>query len=562
MKRRLVLPLVGALVAGLALVSLPADGAGSGTPFGAQPWLVDDLEPGAGSANIQQNRIATLGDRLVFAANLTDTGLELFSTDGTAAGLRQLTDFPGNLGASPDPPVVAGNKIFFGALDAASDKELWVSDGTTAGTHRIEDINVGANSNPSPITAYGSKVVFMATVASKRQLWISDGTPAGTHAVGTGLPVAFSSTSRIVVLGSKVVFGADDGSTGMEPWVWTGGAAQPTRIADLEAGPTGSGFLNVSGAVMNGWVYVSAHTSVYGTEVYRTDGNVVALVRDINPGGGADSQPEGFTAAGSLVYFGAVNASDGYELWVTDGTTGGTVMLRDINLGGNSFPSGFVAFGNKVVFVASDNDHGREVWISGGSPANTRLVKDIDPGTDNGNTSGRFFPMSGQLWFAANDGVHGSELWRTDGTTAGTVRAPEFSVGATDGVSTPLGVVGNTFFAIGSDVVHGLEMHAFTARSSTTKAMPKSSYTKATAAAKKIVVPVAVKITGTKAIGKVTIKRNGVVWGTAKVVNGVAKVRLTKVLGKGVFTGFKAFYSGSVRGRLSHSAGFTVRVTT
>lgn len=561
MRRLLLCPVVMLIT---ALLPAPSLGLSTGEPFGPAPWLVADLAPGSDSSDPQRGRVVRWGDRLIFAATPASTGMELFVSDGTKPGTHVLKDLvPGAGGSSAQAPVVSGGRMYFQARDAGGDYELYTSDGTSAGTHQVADLWAGGSSFPRLLQPYpGGKVVFSALVGGNWQLWISDGTAAGTHSVGAGAARNFTAIQTVVVFGSSVIIAANDGLRGVEPWVWDGTDIQPNILVDLVPGASGSGFpTDGATAVLNGRVYSAAQTSGDGTELYGTDGTPAgtAMVRDINPGSGS-SNPAGLLRVGDTVYFAAVGA-DGEELWVTDGTLGGTVMLRDINPGaGSSEPRNLVQLGSRVLFTATDVDHGVELWATNGSPTSTRLLADVNSGSGDGVTFLPGVTLNGELWFTASDPAHGQELWRSDGTPSGSRRAGELMAGAADGFMEVLGTAGNTVFVTGDEGVHGVEVWALTTRSSATRSVPKSSYSTTTAAAAKIVVPVTVKITGTTATGTVTIKRNGVVWGSAKLVNGIARVRLTKALGKGIFTGFKAYYSGSVRGRLSQSAGFTIRV--
>ncbi len=95
-------------------------------------------------------------------------------------------------------------------------------------------------------------------------------------------------------------------------------------------------------------------------------------------------------------------------------------LLQDVNPGGaNSNPNTFTAVNGLIYFGAVD-EHGRELWASDGTAAGTYLVKDINPGAASSNPY-YLTNVSGTLFFQANDGVHGIELWKSNGTASGTV---------------------------------------------------------------------------------------------------------------------------------------------
>lgn len=107
----------------------------------------------------------------------------LYTTDGTAAGTKQIKEFPDDLQQS----YLYGAEKFvaFSAPDAAGLKQLWLSDGTAAGTTMVE-LNKGAESDPNSFCRVGNRLYFAAKykdAAGKnygRALMITDGTAAGT----------------------------------------------------------------------------------------------------------------------------------------------------------------------------------------------------------------------------------------------------------------------------------------------------------------------------------------------------------------------------------------------
>jgi len=109
--------------------------------------LVADIHPG--SAWSVPRYLWALGKHLVFSADDGASGIELWRSDGTAAGTRRIADIhPGQKGDDTTPPAdsfpnnfrVLRGTLFFSANDGYG-YELLSSDGTTAGTCRIADIN-------------------------------------------------------------------------------------------------------------------------------------------------------------------------------------------------------------------------------------------------------------------------------------------------------------------------------------------------------------------------------------------------------------------------------------
>lgn len=121
-------------------------------------------------------------NRLYFTAFSSASGVEIWSTDGTAAGTTLLKDiFPGTSNAFNnqlyDPHFTEfDNKLFFVANDGVHGYELWSTDGTAAGTTLFKDIRTNEG-----------------------------GTTSGFGAFLTGI----YSTPNFAVMGGKMYFGAN-----------------------------------------------------------------------------------------------------------------------------------------------------------------------------------------------------------------------------------------------------------------------------------------------------------------------------------------------------------------
>ena len=65
---------------------------------------------------------------------------------------------------SPGQSITVGGITYFSAFDAASGVELWKTDGTAAGTSLIRDLNPGtASSAPAAFVVMGGVIYFTAT---------------------------------------------------------------------------------------------------------------------------------------------------------------------------------------------------------------------------------------------------------------------------------------------------------------------------------------------------------------------------------------------------------------
>lgn len=135
------------------------------------------------SANPQNFYYSSAYNQLFFSAGSSTDGFELWKTDGTEEGTKQVKDVNAGSGSSfPENFKQIGNQLFFVANDGVNGKELWVTDGTGNGTKLVKDINPGsAASNPNNLTELNGKLYFLANDGSNEgKLWESDGTANGT----------------------------------------------------------------------------------------------------------------------------------------------------------------------------------------------------------------------------------------------------------------------------------------------------------------------------------------------------------------------------------------------
>jgi len=377
----------------------------NGTPGGTVQ--VADLVPGAvGSSPVE---LTAVGGALFFAAQATSSN-ELWTTDGTTN-----TRLAGNLDTIGGLTAFGGTLLFV-ADSTAQGTELWKSDGTPGGTGLLKDINPGPSpSFPEGFTALGSLALFSAAGPEGQELWRTDGTAAGTVLVKDVNPGAGdSSPVQLTAALGRVFFSADDGVHGAELWASDGTAAGTALVKDVQPG-TGNSFPSQLAATTTGLLFFTADDGVHGAELWVSDGNPAnpagtVMVADIFPGS-RSSEILWMTAAVDRVYFVAEDGVHGRELWVSDGTAAGTHMVSDILPGpGSGLPQDLHAIGKRIVFSAYDGVHGRELWRSNGMAAGTILLQDLNPGPESSSPLG-FTDSGGNVYFVANDGTTGFELW-------------------------------------------------------------------------------------------------------------------------------------------------------
>ncbi|HEV7671297.1 MAG TPA: ELWxxDGT repeat protein [Thermoanaerobaculia bacterium] len=263
--------------------------------------------------------------RELFATDGTKDGTRLVAdidprvtpVDGSELLPRPLHFF--GIGSDPSDPVRAGSLAFFAADDGTTGRELWVSDGTSRGTRQVADLMPGAgSSSPRDLVATGDAVYFFAANppgsagTAGEGLYRSDGTRRGTVRVGDLAGV--SEARGLQVADGKLFFVAYRRETGTELWVSEGTAETTHEVTDLRPGPRGSAPQNLK--TVGGTVIFAADDGVSGLEPWSSDGTAAGTLRwgDIAPGRDA-SVPGPFSVLGGQLLFGADDGEHGRELW-------------------------------------------------------------------------------------------------------------------------------------------------------------------------------------------------------------------------------------------------------
>lgn len=399
------------------------------------------------------NQFLTVGPTTYFAATTADTGVELFTTDGTAAGTKLLKDiYPGTSSSSPTAFTPFGGFVYFTALTDSLGRELWRTDGTAAGTTLVSDVVAGPNSSsPINLTVAGGFLYFNGLDSGNvgAELYATDGTTTGL-VLDIYPGTSSSSPSNMLAFGGKLYFSASTPTNGNELWTSDGTAAGTVMVADCYPG-TSSGspqYLTMIGTNFLFAATDSTATVGTGRELWISDGTTAGttLLVDINTGT-SSSSPSYLSLQNGKVWFSATTAAAGAELWSSDGTAAGTAMLGDLNAGtASSTPYHFQSLGTNVLFSALTAAAGREPWVTDGTLAGTVMLADGYAGTSSsigtGTTTPTFHVYGGKAVFPATTATTGYEPWVTDGTAAGTMLIADTYSGTSSGVTTSLGYFG------------------------------------------------------------------------------------------------------------------------
>lgn len=434
--------------------------------------LIRDINAGSDSSNPSGATLVNLtvgGPTFFFSAN-DGFGVELFKTDTTSSGTIRVKDLNGSANSSAPADLIDFNgTLFFSATENTQGTELYKSNGTPAGTVLANDILVGSpSSSPQELKVLSGSLLFAGQNATNgRELLKSDGTTVSLAAElepGTG----GSFLQDLKVYNGALFFQAF--TTAISDYhAYTFNGTTATIISEGVTPPFTYSFVYSSAALPNAVIFSSAatdNTATYqGIELWKAEGTVATLVKDINPGSFADGFPQFLTTFGGFVYFSADDGVNGRELWRTDGTGTGTILFKDIIAGdGASDPSNFTVIGTTMYFTANDGVNGIELWKTDGTDAGTVLVKDIFPGTVGSNPHS-LTNLNGTLLFGASDGTNGFELWKSDGTAAGTVLVKDINPGSGSSMPPinllvpilPAGGAGRAVFAA-SNGVSGTEL--------------------------------------------------------------------------------------------------------
>jgi ELWxxDGT repeat protein len=401
----------------------------NGTAAGTVP--VKEFPAGPGDAFSSSLRELTVaGSQLFFFVPTAEYGLELWKSDGTAAGTALVKDLtPGSADSSLSGLTAAGAGVYFFRSFSETETtpartELWKSNGTAAGTLRVKDLGPGSFTLQTRTTVGNILLFVVETPASGTELWRSDGTEAGTFLLKDIQPGSASAyPSNLRVAGGRVFFTAED-AEGRRVWRTDGTVAGTVRVEALGAGTSYDG-LQLLG-VVGSFLYLSTSNAtdrrlrLYRLNVRVQNPGTARLVTTLPNPFAADPSAEPrvntFTVAGDKLFFSMSISTSGpaprdVQLWVTDGTRVGTrLVVRPLSLS-DEFESELFTLDNRILFSAyEEGSAGLEPWISDGTPKGTRRLQDLVPGSEHSYPHS-YTRVGSSVFFVANAGMNSNELW-------------------------------------------------------------------------------------------------------------------------------------------------------
>lgn len=266
------------------------------------------------------------------------------------------------LARNPTAPVAFAGAYYFSAHSEADGVELWKTDGTAAGTNLVKDISSGVTSSqPAGLSVVGTKLYFAATGSAGRELWVTDGTTDGTVLVSDLSPGATASDPIPVFNDGTLLFFAARTSDTTGPFLFsTNGTSAGTTAVNslkLESAEGPAARLGTSAVF-------PAQNSTYGRElfIYRSGTQLTPPLL---------SGPATTSSMRPTISWNSVSSATGYEVWIRNRSTGLRQVYQTVT--GTSFtPSSDLGIGQFTVWVRAISTSG-EVPSAWSHPLNFRI---------------------------------------------------------------------------------------------------------------------------------------------------------------------------------------------
>lgn len=390
----------------------------------ASTIMVKDINPGIGNAfsTFNQVEIASIGNKIIFAANDGVNGTEIWTSSGSAVGTAMLKDIKaGSSGSFPRFFTEYNNEVYFSA-NGPEGYELWKTDGTTAGTVLVKDIITPFGSEPKDLTVFKGELYFVIKDRnnnSKYELWKTNGTNTGTLRVSDSASNLLSIRS-LMASGDNLFFSGTTANEGVELWASDGTKVGTRLVKELTANPNNDPRLMID---FKGKVFFTVYDGILKT-IYESDGTAAGTKPMI-------TFPDGIYSAFFKVfknkfYFVARHNSTKYDIWASDGTNDGTRKVTNLDAIQAHLPNNLFVSNNRLFFRAqnkADGNNAYELYVTDGTQSGTKLTKNINT-KPNASAQIWYLTEAGNtIYFAAEDSAHGEELWKLETTSYKSVTA-------------------------------------------------------------------------------------------------------------------------------------------
>ncbi|QBM18375.1 hypothetical protein MARI_25160 [Marinobacter sp. JH2] len=451
--------LVRAKAAALVEYLYKTDGTAAGTVK-----IVDDNNNGFEVGRFGGGYMAELDGTYYYAGKDSNGDVELWASDGTAAGTERVADIYANGSAQPHNMVPAAGKLFMNAVvDDASGvgRELVVFDPASGEVEALTstiDGNPTSNDDPESLTPVDGGLFFFDQAAGN--VYFTDGTAAGTAKIATN--------NDTITGGSLAKYpqliGDDDWLGYNGKLLFTGrfnAADAETRLYELDqdgnieevafddGGSTVRLDITENVVTSNDKVYFVADkgTSTTDLNIFEYDGSTVTNLTASEANKPYQDRLVG-TSLGVFMYVEQTGITP-YLLRIDNTSDTAEIDPAVRSTGDYSFSDvEYMVEANGTVFFAADtegtggSDFGIELWKTDGTSQGAELVKDInDTGVDEGSEP---FPLTfmyqvapavngdlgSKYLFVANNGSDGYEPWVSDGSDDGTVILKDISAGS------------------------------------------------------------------------------------------------------------------------------------
>lgn len=447
------------LVADADTLVFAADAAGLGQELwqtnGApgSTTLVADVAPADAASSIRE--LGTLGGRLLFTACDGDQ-LGLWSTGGSEADTQLLQLFGGSAGCQPEAGglvKVGGTRLFL----TFGERELWVTDGTVGGTRQLLDTTGTSRLIRDHRVAAGQHLLFVMGQPGPDVFWVSDGTVTGTGPFAPLADFGIQADVSSVSVDERAFLRIED-VDGDGDLLATDGTVAGTEL--LRHFDDFFPSQPLEAVDLGGISYLSVGTGPNG--LWQSDGTAGGTfeVLPLSATSGI-GRPRDLAVLGDQILFVTGFDADEDALWSSDGSGDPPTLLTRFPKappGSEPAPLEPTTVGDRLYFVIDDGLRGRELWSTDSTPGGTAPFADIVPGAPSGNPHG-LTTLGDRLYFAASN-TFGRELWTLAGTTTGVARVGDIAPGAASSSPEQLTAAGDRLYFTADDLASGRELWA------------------------------------------------------------------------------------------------------